>query len=497
MERQQLNLDVIRQAGTLNQMKGGLLPEKVLQFGEGNFLRGFVDWMIHRMNMQGLFHGSVVAVQPTPRGKVVPVLNAQDGLYTVVLRGIDKGNVVDSREVISCISRGINPYTEWEKVLRAAANPDIQLVFSNTTEAGLEYQYEEYDPATSPRSFPGKLTACLYHRFKTFQGAPEAGWSIIPCELVDNNGEVLQERVLQIAGDWHLPGEFTDWVKHSNRFCNTLVDRIVTGFPKDNPDQFWSELGYRDDLITVGEPYHLFAIEADPAVQEIVPFHKAGLQVYWSDVTPFRELKVRILNGAHTMMAVVGHLHGKKTVLEVMETPELAAFIKKAINEEILPCIDLEDEVKKSFAQSVLERFQNPFNRHYLLDISLNSVSKFKARVMPTLSRFMASFGSVPFAIAYSLASLFVFYKPDRMEADHLIGKAGGEEYPIRDHEETLRFMQRAWQQSGDVSGAVKMILANGTLWGENLNQFAGLTDQVSEHVSDILQSGARLTGTS
>jgi tagaturonate reductase len=469
-------------------------PEKVLQFGEGNFLRGFIDWMIHRMNVQGIFNGSVVAVQPTPRGKVVPVLQAQDGLYTVVLRGIDRGEVVDSREVVSSISRGVNPYTEWDSVLEAAANPDIRLVFSNTTEAGLEYAYEEYDPATSPQSFPGKLTACLYHRFNTFHGAPESGWVIIPCELVENNGEVLRERVLQIASDWRLPDAFAEWVKQANRFCNTLVDRIVTGYPRDNAEQFWSELGYRDELITVGEPYHLFAIEADSAVQEIIPFHEAGLNVYWSDVAPFRELKVRILNGAHTMMAMVGHLYGKKTVLEVMEDPDLAAFIKRGIHEEILPCIEMEREVKESFAKSVLERFQNPFNKHYLLDIALNSVPKFKARVMPILSRYIAQYGTIPPTIAYALAALLVFYKGEHVEGNQLMGRFGGEEYPIRDQEETLNFMQKAWQHSESVADVVTMILANEALWGQNLTAYPGLTDQVINHVSDILQNGVRFS---
>ena len=463
------------------------MPERILQFGEGNFLRGFLDWMIHRMNVQGVFHGSVVAVQPTPRGKVVPVLNAQDGLYTVILRGIEQGEVVDSREVIHSISRGINPYTDWDQVLEAAANPEIQLVFSNTTEAGLEYQYEEYNPAASPLSFPGKLTACLYHRFNTFDGATGSGWTMIPCELVERNGQVLRERVLRIADDWRLPTEFSAWVRQANRFCDTLVDRIVTGFPKSNADQLWSELGYRDDLITVGEPYHLFAIDGGQQVQEMIPFHKAGLHVYWSDVRPFRERKVRILNGAHAIMAMVGHLHGKKTVLDVMQDPDLESFVKRGIYEEILPCVDMEQDAREAFAESVLERFRNPFTQHDLLDIALHSVSKFKARVMPTLLRYLAEFGKVPPVLAYSLAALLVFYKGEQNEQGQLVGKVGDVEYPIRDTEPVLHFMEQAWRQSGDVSEAVEAILGNEDLWGCNLNACAGLTEHVLRDVFAIL----------
>jgi len=214
------------------------LPERILQFGEGNFLRGFVDWMVNEMNKQGIFNGRVVAIQPTPHGKVVPKLNAQDGLYTLVQQGIKDGKQVNKSEIITSISRGINPYENWNEVLKVAESPSIQFVFSNTTEAGLTYLEEEFIPDASPLSFPGKLTAVLYHRYRVFNGSEDSGLTIIPCELVEENANVLREIVLKLAKDWELPQDFIQWVEQHNRFCNTLVDRIVPGYPKENIDTF-------------------------------------------------------------------------------------------------------------------------------------------------------------------------------------------------------------------------------------------------------------------
>ncbi len=268
------------------------LPEKIIQFGEGNFLRGFVDWMVHELNKKGLFNGKIVAIQPTPHGKVVPKLNAQDGLYTLLLRGIENGQVIEKNEIISSISRGINPYSDWDSVLRVAESPEIEFVFSNTTEAGLTYVKEEYNEEQSPLSFPAKVTAFLYRRYKVTNGDPNAGLVLIPCELVEGNGDLLKEIVIKLAHDWSLPPEYIQWVEKYNQFCNSLVDRIVTGYPKDNSDQYHHLLGYEDELLTVGEPYHLFVIDADDDVAERLPFHQAGLKVKWGDVTPYRELKV-------------------------------------------------------------------------------------------------------------------------------------------------------------------------------------------------------------
>lgn len=469
------------------------LPEKAIQFGEGNFLRGFVDWMVHEMNRQGIFNGRIVAIQPTPYGKVVPKLNAQDGLYTFVQRGIEDNQIIDKRQIIASVSRGINPYTDWNQLLELAESPEIQMVFSNTTEAGIAYTEEPYNPAEAPLSFPGKLTACLYHRYKTFQASPEAAWSIIPCELIENNGPTLREMVLKVADHWELPGEFKNWVLQYNRFCTTLVDRIVTGYPKDNIQQFQEELGYEDELLTVGEPYHLFAIDADPYVEAQIPFKQAGLHVHWGDVTPFRELKVKILNGAHTMMCAAGYLSGKQTVLDVMEDSLLRTFVAKGIFEEILPFVNIEEETKRLFANSVLERFRNPFAKHYLLDISLNGISKFRTRLLPTLVSYVDTYGQLPAILVYSFTVLLVFYKSVRQEGAYSVGRWNNQEYMIRDHEQTLLFFQDVWSQSEDLEHITDQILANHDLWGGDLTEIAGLKERIVLYLSQILTDGINL----
>ncbi|UOF90305.1 tagaturonate reductase [Fodinisporobacter ferrooxydans] len=466
------------------------LPEKVLQFGEGNFLRGFVDWMIHELNKNQVFNGRIVAVQPTPHGKVVPKLNAQDGLYTVALRGIQNGEVVDTREVVSSISRGINPYADWGKVLDAAADPNIEVVVSNTTESGLKYMQENFYADQSPVSFPAKLTACMFHRFQVCNGNPSMGWFIIPCELVEDNGDVLRDLVLAIAEDWKLPGRFKEWVVDHNFFCNTLVDRIVTGFPRNNPETFQEELGYEDELLTAGEPYHLFVLDGNDGIQEKLPFHKVGLHVHWGDVTPFRELKVKILNGAHTLICPAGFLSGKETVQEVMSDPNFEAFVKKGMYEEILPVLQFADGTKNEFAASVLDRFRNPFNPHHLLDISLNSIAKFKTRLLPTLVQYVEKFADIPAAIAYSLASLIYFYKSVRAEDGQFTGNCIQGEYLIRDNKEVQQFFYDTWNDSENMIVLVDKVLSNETLWDMDLLAIPGLKEAVLSHLEHIANGG-------
>jgi tagaturonate reductase len=469
-------------------------PERIIQFGEGNFLRGFVDWMVHELNKKDLFHGRIVAIQPTPYGKVVPKLNAQDGLYTLVLRGIQGDKVVDQAEVICSISRGINPYEQWDEVLKVAESQDIQFVFSNTTEAGLTYVKEEYIPSQSPLSFPGKLTAFLYHRYKHTKGSPESGLAIFPCELVEDNGTLLKKIVLQLSKDWDFPEGFRDWIHQHNRFCNTLVDRIVTGFPKDNIVEFQERLGYVDELITVGEPYHLFAIEADEKISHSIPFDKAGLNVYWADVQPFRELKVRILNGAHTMMFAAAYLSGKNTVLEAMKDEFLQNYIRIGIYQEILPTLAMDDQQKKLFADSVIERFSNPYIKHYLTDIGLNAFIKFKTRVIPTLLDSMKLTNEVPKVTAFSIAALLAYYKASREDGNYLIGQRGDDEYTIRDQAETLQFMKQLWdsyeKKSLKLEDLVHRVLDNEELWGLQLTKLERLPEIVHDHLFKILDSG-------
>lgn len=488
---QRLSKEVIPQ-----QQRFDHLPEKIIQFGEGNFLRGFVDWMVHKCNKQGLFNGRIVAIQPTPHGKVVPKLNAQDGLYTLVLQGIEKDQVKDEVEVISSISRGINPYTDWQAVLKVAENPVIQFVFSNTTEAGLTYQREELNPDQSPLSYPGKLTAFLYHRYKVLGDSRETGMAIFPCELVENNGDLLREVVLKIADDWSLPAGFKAWVIQHNRFCNTLVDRIVTGYPKDGIQEFRERLGYEDELLTVGEPYHLFAIEADEEIATSIPFHQAGLNVYWTDVKPFREVKVRILNGAHTLMVPVAFLAGKDTVLEAMEDEVLRPFIWKAIYQEIFPILDMAVEQKKQFADSVIERFLNPFNKHFLKDIALNSFYKFRTRLLPTLLETVDKERALPQAIVFSFAALLSLYRGCQTADNELTCTRGEDLYILRDQPEVLSLLSNLWAvyqgEPDQLKEIVERVLAQEAWWGIDLNQVPNLMESVYTYLTRILRYGMR-----
>ncbi|MCT8139625.1 tagaturonate reductase [Anaerobacillus sp. CMMVII] len=473
------------------------LPEKVIQFGEGNFLRAFVNWMIHEMNKQGLFNGKVAVVQPIEQG-LIPMINDQDGLYTVVLRGIENGQVVEKNEVVSCISRGINPYTDWSELLTLAASKDIKFVISNTTEAGIAYLEEEYVQGKTPTSFPAKLTALLYHRYMEFNGSPEAGLVMIPCELIEENGKKLKEIVLKLAAEWKFPAEFTEWVENHNHFCSTLVDRIVTGYPRDAVEEFRQLLGYEDNLITVGEPFHLWAIDAPKEVAELIPFDKAGLNVKWGDITPFRNVKVRLLNGPHTMMSSVCYLAGADTVQQVMEDDTLSKFIKEAMLNEIYPTVAIEDAEKRHFVESVTERFLNPYNKHYLKDIALSSVYKFKSRLIPSLLDYVAQKNALPQTITFALAGLLAFNRPVRAEGNDLVGKRGDTEYAIRDNQEAIKALNEAWSKydgtTEAVTALVTEVLGNTEVWGQDLNEVQDLKPTVAKYLQDILDQGMKAT---
>lgn len=469
------------------------LPERMVQFGEGNFLRGFVDWMIHQLNKNQLFNGKAVAVQPTPHGKVVPKLNAQDGLYTFVLQGRENGAEIEKHEIISSISRGVNPYEDWNEVLKLAESPSIEFVFSNTTEAGISYSKEEYKPDESPISFPGKLTAFLYRRYQVMKEDPKAGLTMIPCELVEGNGDLLKECVLQISVDWKLGDLFVDWVKNCNRFCNTLVDRIVPGYPKNAIDQFQEFHGYEDQLIGVGEPYHLFVIEADQSVAEKIPFHQAGLNVKWGDVTPYRALKVGLLNAPHTMMFSVGFLSGLNTVYEAMEDDTLSRFVRTSMDEEILPVLSFDDKEKNEFASSVLERFRNPFVKHYLEDLGLNAFYKYKTRVLPLLLQWTQEKKQIPVRMSFSLAALINYYKPvELIDEEHMNGERLERTYKIRDSKEAVKTLHEAWTEKQSTEHLVMKVLENEDLWGINLYNIEGLHKVVCEHLENMIQNGMK-----
>ncbi|WP_258359223.1 tagaturonate reductase [Moorella sulfitireducens (nom. illeg.)] len=470
------------------------LPERVLQFGEGNFLRAFVDWMFHELNKKGLFQGRVVVVQPLAQG-LVDKLNQQDGLYTLILRGYQDGQMVEKREIITSISRGINPYEDWQAVLRCAEDPMIDIVISNTTEAGIAYDPGDSLTAAPPRSFPGKLTAYLYHRFRHFQGDPDKRMLIIPCELIDRNGDNLKAITLRLAEEWGLPEEFRQWLQEANLFLNTLVDRVVPGYPREEAEQLARELGYKDDLLDTGELFHLWVIEGPTHLKEKLPFHVAGLNVIWTDdMTPYRTRKVRILNGTHTSTSAVAFLSGIDTVREAVEHPRLGRFMKELIYNEVIPATDLDKRMLTEFAGEVLERFRNPYIIHCWQSILLNTTSKYKTRVLPSLLDYVAREKKVPTKLTFSLAAMASLFKDGKTNGRHFEGRRPQGDFIVEDDPGALVFWQTAWQQyKGTPDSAretAKYILDNSAIWGQDLNTVPGLAEKMGVYLQEIVTGG-------
>ena len=469
------------------------LPEKVLQFGEGNFLRAFVDWMISRMNARGLFNGRAVLVQPIPQGTVEKI-NAQDGLYTVLLRGLRAGTPIEEAEIVTAVSRGLNPYTDYAGLLRCAENPDLRFIVSNTTEAGIAFNETDRPTDAPPASFPGKLTAVLHRRFTHFLGAPDKGCVMLPCELIERNGDSLKAAVLKTARLWKLDDAFMDWLERHNEFTNTLVDRIVTGYPKEEAAQLTARLGYQDDLLDTAEIFHFWVIESRWDLADEFPLTAAGLDVVWTpNMTPYRDRKVRILNGAHTLLVPAAYLAGKNTVGECMADDLLRSFVEHAIHEEIIPTLDLPKEDLQGFATATVERFGNPHITHYLLSIALNSTSKYRARVLPSVLEFQRRTGSLPRRLCFALAAQIAFYRGTGFKGGVLVGQRSGDEYDILDDKPVQEFFFAVWQgwsSPTDASRLVRQVLANASLWGQDLTAVSGLADAVAGHLAAILRQG-------
>lgn len=461
-------------------------PERVIQFGEGNFLRSFVNWMIDKMNKEKDFNSGVLVVQPLENG-LVNMLNEQDGLYTLYMNGIKDGQVVSEKEVINCISRGINTYTQYDEYLAAAENPELRFVISNTTEAGIEYNDADKLEDRPQASFPGKLTAFLYHRYKAFNGDLSKGLILIPCELIDRNGEILKETVLKLAKLWNLEDGFVDWINEGNIFCNSLVDRIVPGYPRDRIEEITKELGYTDNLVAEAEHFHLWVIEGPQVVKDEFPAHLAGLNVLVvDDMTPYRTRKVRILNGAHTTMVPVAYLYGLNTVKESVEDEVIGKYIKDAIFDEIIPTLDLPNDELAEFANAVIDRFKNPFIKHYLMSISLNSMSKFETRVLPSILEYKARKNELPSKLMFSFAALIEFYK----------GKRNEDVIALQDDQDILDLFANAWgSYDGTEEGlnkVVKEVLAYEKVWKMDLNKVEGLADAVTAALVKIETLGMK-----
>jgi tagaturonate reductase len=468
----------------------GAYPERVLQFGEGNFLRAFADWMINKANARGLFKGSIVLCQPIREGKAREI-NAQNGVYTLVMRGREQGEAREDIEVVTSVSRCLNPYEDYDALLKVAANPDLQVIISNTTEAGIAYHAGDRPTDRPPFSFPAKLAAFLHERFRAFQGASSAGLLVLPVELIEDNGGNLRRIVRRYAEEWHLGPDFLRWLDNDVRIASTLVDRIVTGYPRDEIERFTEKLGYRDDLLVTSELFNLWVIEGDPAWADILPIHETDAHVIWTrDVSPYKVRKVRILNGGHTSTVLAAYLAGYDIVLDFMRDDLFRAYLHRLLFDEIMPTLDLPRADLEEFAGAVADRFDNPYIKHKLLDIALNSCAKFCARSLPSLLGYIERKKTVPPLLSFSFAAFIAFYK-GRMENGAYVGRrADGTSYVIRDDAEVLEFFAARWAR-GTPATVAGDVLAGTAFWGgRDLTDVPGLLPAVAGHLERIERSG-------
>lgn len=469
-----------------------LPPVGILQIGDGNFLRAFADWMIDIANGAGVMNGQVTIAQPLPQG-IAGMLNAQDGLYTVLLRGVQGGRPVDSRRVVTCVAKALDPYAQWDAMLACAADPGLRFVVSNTTEAGIAYTAEPLAPGRCPASFPAKVTALLRARFDALGGAAAPGLVFLPCELIEANGTKLASCILQYAEAWGLPAAFRSWVGAANVFCNTLVDRIVPGHPAAEMAALSEALGYADPLLVAAEPFHLWVIEGPAAIAAEFPLREAGLDVVWTtDLAPYRTRKVRILNGAHTASALAAFNAGLDTVKEMTEDPVVSKFLARVMFDEIVPFVPLPDAERRAYAETIMERFGNPHIRHELISIALNSISKWKVRVLPTVKDYAAARGTAPAGLAFSLAALLAFYDGKPAAGGELAGTRNGVPYPIKDNADQLAIVHAAWRELADPAQVAATLLADARLWDEDLTRVPGLARQVAASLVRIRADGVR-----
>ncbi len=459
-------------------------PAKVLQFGGGNFLRGFVDWMIDELNQQTSFDGSVIIVKPTERGDY-EALRKQDGLFHVLTQGVKEGKLFSQVDLVQCVSQIIHPYLEWASYLETARIPSIRFIVSNTTESGIKSNRTDLFSHNPPKEFPAKLTHWLYHRYTHFGNNSAFGCIILPCELIENNGQNLKKCILEYADWWSLSPAFITWVEESNVFCNTLVDRIIPGFPKDQAEQIFKELGYHDDLLVAAEPYHIWAIETTADLREELPFGATNLNVVFTDdLTPYRTLKVRILNGLHTSMVPIGYLIGIDTVRDSLDHINLSKFLHALVHEEIVPTLDYPPDVVDKYVSDVMDRFRNPYIEHYLLSISLNSISKFRVRVLPSLLHYWKNRQVLPSRLVFAFASVLWFYRGIRNQ----------EVIPLNDNQEVLDYFKSLWEshrnKTQSLENILKSMLSNSSFWGQDLCLVPGLHELITKYLKRIEQKG-------
>ncbi|GJM64234.1 tagaturonate reductase [Persicobacter diffluens] len=450
-------------------------PIKVLQFGEGNFLRAFIDWVIHRLNQEGDFHGNVAVVQPLAEG-MVPLLEQQQGLYHLVLQGIQNGSLVRNFELIDCLSRFNNPYQYFSGYLELGLEEELRFVFSNTTEAGITFVDTDRFEDDAQVSFPAKLCRLLYHRYQYYNGDLDKGLFIIPCELINHNGDQLKKCIKNYIALWELEADFENWIDKANTFCNTLVDRIVPGFPKSTISEIQEEIGYEDQLVVEGEVFHLWVIEGGDKVKAHFPTEKLGLNVIFTDnQQPFRQRKVHILNGAHTAMVPLGLLAGLETVKETVEHEVFSLFLDQMVSKEINPTLDLSENELIEFGAAVFERFKNPYIKHYLSSIALNALSKYETRILPCVKTFYEQKRCLPAKLVVPLSAYILMY---------------AQAHPaVNDDEGKVKQLQSLWQQD-NLTVAVNEILTNPNVFTAHSMEIPNLADLVVAQIQDLQEKG-------
>ncbi|HRO47473.1 tagaturonate reductase [Agriterribacter sp.] len=462
------------------------LPEKVLQFGTGVLLRGLPDYFIDKANRQGIFNGRVVVVKSTGTGGA-DAFDAQDGLYTLCVRGIDKGEKVEEDHICSAISRVLSATQQWDEVLKCAHNLQLQIIISNTTEVGITL-VEEDIRQKPPASFPAKLLAFLYERYKACGGKADGGMVIIPTELIVGNGDQLFSIVSKLAAYNKMEPAFMEWLKANNSFCNSLVDRIVPGKPAAETKQKIEEaLGYTDELLIMCEVYRLWAIEGDDKVKKILSFAPADNGVIIApDIAMYRELKLRLLNGTHTLSCALAFLSGFNTVKDAMEDQAFGQFVHDLMLSEIAPAIPAEVDAEEAerFGLQVLDRFSNPYIRHQWISITMQYTSKMKMRVVPVLKKYVADHNAVPQHIALGFAAYLLFMKAVKKEKDGYMGEWNGKSYPINDDKADYFFEQ--WKKY-EANELVQQVLSDSNLWGTDLSALPLFVQTVQNNLKTLM----------
>ncbi len=452
--------------------RGRRYPERIVQFGGGNFLRGFVDWVVDILNAETDFASGIALVKATPG--TYNALDEQDCLFTTYLLGIQAGKFVEQTRLIGAVNRTVYPYQDFAAYLALARQPEIRFIFSNTTEAGIVYSAEDAVTDEPPGSFPAKLTRFLYERYHHFAGTPARGCIIIPTELIVDNATRLREIILEYAALWRLEPGFSEWITAHNIFCNTLVDRIVSGFPQARAAELFERIAYEDRLLTMGELYHSWIIEAEPSLLGEFPVDKAKTPLnvkVVDDAAPYRTIKVRLLNGAHTAMVPLGLLLGIESVQEAMEHDALATFISDLIFQEVIPSVtEVPRDELEAFARAVFDRFRNPHIHHRLLTIALNSSSKVKERILPSLQGYLEVTGELPERLVIAFAAFIRLYR----------GEWRGEPISLNDDPEVLTWFKAQWSEADSIDALVHSVLSNAALWEEDLTSVPGLAPRVS-----------------